>query len=471
MATCFRCHDTRGARPANVTRVTAARDATLLRRATSPTMATGCASTARAPRRRAICVSRATASSSAPSVTARPWRCCPPRHTSGSVRDERPSRRLHGAPRARARAEPGACADVSHAGSLRACHVTKLGSPASGRRSPHPPGWVGLAATDNAHGREAAAIRLVRGLPRRRRPVAVHRLSQVGGVGGIHIHRDGRADSARRDAVPVVPSDRLAAVIRAAIARRDHRDRLCRRRRDRGAQSKSRWPICYVRASAGHVAHVGKIACAACHGRSGFAPPPPRSARAAMPRRDAAAPGSHAPDCQAATASAPTGDHAHELHALPRGRRAVSTPSARTRPPCGDCHRAHRTPSLDPKPCTSATPSSRPSTPARRLPRLPPMHECRGRAAATAARCHTNPAGRTRSASTDARSRRSSQCTGCHVPHDSARRRSSRARRVIARARARAGAHARCTDCHSPHDDAPSACTSCHHEDVKHSRR
>src|SRR3569832_916836 len=45
----------------------------------------------------------------------------------------------------------------------------------------------------------------------------------------------------------------------------------------RDAEPREHVPATYhdVQASAGHVAHVGKVACAQCHGEDGFAPPPP----------------------------------------------------------------------------------------------------------------------------------------------------------------------------------------------------
>ncbi len=53
-----------------------------------------------------------------------------------------------------ARAEPGACATCHTPDRCASCHLAR-GVSGDGKRSPHPPGWVGLAATDNAHGREA----------------------------------------------------------------------------------------------------------------------------------------------------------------------------------------------------------------------------------------------------------------------------------------------------------------------------
>ena len=53
-----------------------------------------------------------------------------------------------------ARAEPGACTTCHSPARCESCHLAK-GIAGNGRRSPHPPGWVGLGATSNEHGREA----------------------------------------------------------------------------------------------------------------------------------------------------------------------------------------------------------------------------------------------------------------------------------------------------------------------------
>lgn len=53
-----------------------------------------------------------------------------------------------------ARAEPGACLTCHQPDRCASCHLAR-GIAGEGRRSPHPPSWVGLSASDNAHGREA----------------------------------------------------------------------------------------------------------------------------------------------------------------------------------------------------------------------------------------------------------------------------------------------------------------------------
>lgn len=53
-----------------------------------------------------------------------------------------------------AKADPGACATCHQPDRCLACHTTRSLA-GDGRASPHPRGWVGLAASDNLHGREA----------------------------------------------------------------------------------------------------------------------------------------------------------------------------------------------------------------------------------------------------------------------------------------------------------------------------
>jgi hypothetical protein len=53
-----------------------------------------------------------------------------------------------------ARSDPGACTTCHAPDRCITCHVEK-GIAATARGNPHPRGWVGLAAADNLHGREA----------------------------------------------------------------------------------------------------------------------------------------------------------------------------------------------------------------------------------------------------------------------------------------------------------------------------
>jgi len=55
-----------------------------------------------------------------------------------------------------ARSDPGACTTCHTPDRCMTCHVAKgVGDMTSGNHNPHPAGWVGLAASDNLHGREA----------------------------------------------------------------------------------------------------------------------------------------------------------------------------------------------------------------------------------------------------------------------------------------------------------------------------
>jgi len=53
-----------------------------------------------------------------------------------------------------AHSEPGTCTTCHQPERCATCHIAK-GVAGDGRRSPHPPGWVGLTASENLHGREA----------------------------------------------------------------------------------------------------------------------------------------------------------------------------------------------------------------------------------------------------------------------------------------------------------------------------
>ncbi|HEY0253214.1 MAG TPA: hypothetical protein VGC41_16885, partial [Kofleriaceae bacterium] len=110
-----------------------------------------------------------------------------------------------------------------------------------------------------------------------------------------------------------------------------------------------------VRASAGHTMHVGKVACAACHGDAGFAPPPPglcatcHAGVMAPLHRDREQPGCQ--DCHGfGPDKAITPTNCMRCHDKPQS--TVHAVGAHRDQPCATCHHAHRTPSLDPKPCT-----------------------------------------------------------------------------------------------------------------------
>jgi len=206
-----------------------------------------------------------------------------------------------------------------------------------------------------------------------------------------------------------------------------------------------------VRASAGHVAHVGKVECSACHDADFHAPAPELCATChasvATPlHRAASAPtcrqchdfgtGTRAPQASCAQCHTEThGDQpcvqCHAPHA-----------SATAMPACTDCHAEQQTLHGGVRGCRDCH----------------RMHETVQRANESCARCHT--------AKTAATSTGHPACTGCHAPHDFA------TSQVAACTSCHAGqpmlGHERCTQCHDPHDDAPKPCASCHRDQVKH---
>src|SRR5690242_2336894 len=100
------------------------------------------------------------------------------------------------------------------------------------------------------------------------------------------------------DAVPPVSPHRIAAVIRAAVVAIGIVAGACR---GTPPTAPEQVPAAYlaVRASAGHVAHVGKITCAACHGDTGFAAPPAAlCARCHASMITPLHPGGNAPSCR-----------------------------------------------------------------------------------------------------------------------------------------------------------------------------
>lgn len=85
-----------------------------------------------------------------------------------------------------AQAAPGTCLACHDQRSCRTCHETKgVSATVAGARNPHPPGWVGIGAGDNAHGRAArrdpANCAACHGGAGEQLCVGCHK---VGGVGG-----------------------------------------------------------------------------------------------------------------------------------------------------------------------------------------------------------------------------------------------------------------------------------------------
>jgi hypothetical protein len=83
-----------------------------------------------------------------------------------------------------ARSDPGACTKCHSPDRCASCHGER-GLVGDRGRNPHPPGWVGLAASDNLHGREArrdpASCASCHGGAGEQLCVSCH---AVGGIGG-----------------------------------------------------------------------------------------------------------------------------------------------------------------------------------------------------------------------------------------------------------------------------------------------
>jgi cytochrome c7-like protein len=83
-----------------------------------------------------------------------------------------------------AKSDPGACTTCHAPDRCASCHTAK-GVAGEGGRNPHPPGWVGIASSENRHGREArrdpAACAACHGGAGESLCVSCH---AVGGVGG-----------------------------------------------------------------------------------------------------------------------------------------------------------------------------------------------------------------------------------------------------------------------------------------------
>jgi len=100
-----------------------------------------------------------------------------------------------------AKSDPGACQQCHQPERCATCHLAR-GIAGEGRRSPHPPGWVGLTAADSAHGREArrdpAACASCHGGAGEALCVSCHK---VGGVGG-NPHPPGFSSRVRMTELP-----------------------------------------------------------------------------------------------------------------------------------------------------------------------------------------------------------------------------------------------------------------------------
>lgn len=243
-----------------------------------------------------------------------------------------------------------------------------------------------------------------------------------------------------------------------------------------------------ARSSPGHVVHVtyGGIPCRDCHD-DGFAAPPADvcdrchdDVRSPLHEAHAAdGLGTARPaclDCHGYAANTPARPWAcMRCHDQAQGA-FVAPVGAHQGEHCGSCHRAHESPSLQPRPCAEChadqvaqggkhgaqTLSADSCLDCHRT------HEPALAASAGCVTCHAaqkkQPIGeRSLFAGHD-------QCTTCHQPHRFARADVRACAdchggvRVVAERR-----HGECTTCHQPHQAAaPRACTSCHRGAVKH---
>ena len=247
-----------------------------------------------------------------------------------------------------------------------------------------------------------------------------------------------------------------------------------------------------VRDSAGHVAHVVKrgVACRDCHGEDGFAPPPldicsrcHPAVRATLhpddPLGHARAPGcqdchgfgatpaeapnsASTPNSASAPNSAITPNNCMRCHRDAQGRQAAV--GAHAGQNCTDCHRAHATPALDPKPCASChADEQNHHAGARSCLDCHQMHEASAVADQNCATCHARQRGKIK-VDDRAITVGHSACTGCHKPHafDAAETVACTTchtrQHVIAPPK-----HASCTSCHAQHEGAAARpCTGCY---------
>ncbi|HLL23043.1 MAG TPA: hypothetical protein VK427_12975, partial [Kofleriaceae bacterium] len=226
-----------------------------------------------------------------------------------------------------------------------------------------------------------------------------------------------------------------------------------------------------VRASAGHTVHVGgkaNVACRDCHGSEGKFESPPAAiceschGTVTTPLHRANL------DCQSChgfgkdlevtpTACMRCHEQSQGWHVKPVGAHAEQ--------PCGDCHRAHQSPSLQAQPCTSCHEDQQRTNHAgtRGCLDCHEMHEPLLSADAGCARCHAQQKGRLR-VTERAITAQHPKCTTCHTPHTFEKAAVAtctschEGKPVLARAK-----HGACESCHAPHDGAKAtSCVSCH---------
>ncbi len=273
-----------------------------------------------------------------------------------------------------------------------------------------------------------------------------------------------------------------------------------------------------ARLAPGHRDHVayGAVACTACHGEAGFAPPAAEVCARCHeqhtplhPERpgglSALSPPPVCVDCHSFTEQLTTEAACMRCHRQPQGLFAdavgihaprsthdeldlaaeptmPTVPTAPTDPAashaaldqatvaCSDCHAPHQRPSLDPKPCQSCHREQRQVRHAGvggdGCQDCHSVHQREHAAADRCIGCHAK--GRPAIDAARALAPGHDLCTTCHKPHSFDREGVAQCKTchdklpVLAEARGLAQGH-RCAGCHDPHAAAaPRACASCH---------
>ncbi len=235
-----------------------------------------------------------------------------------------------------------------------------------------------------------------------------------------------------------------------------------------------------VRESAGHTVHVGKnkLPCSDCHGEA-FETPPLELCEKCHPNTQATVhprdplgkmPSLQCRDCHGFGPDlAVKPPNCMRCHAQAQGSHPAV--GAHSDQKCSDCHRAHGTPSLTPRPCTDCH-AERATQHAglRGCLDCHQMHEDSLAADTGCASCHAKQPGH---AKVDGRAITvgHAKCTSCHTPHQFTQKTVAACttchqnKPVLA-----ATKHASCVSCHQQHEGAaPKACTTCHgNENVQH---
>lgn len=253
-----------------------------------------------------------------------------------------------------------------------------------------------------------------------------------------------------------------------------------------------------VRQAAGHQVHVATnhIACTECHGE-GLAPPPGDLCTACHAEIRATihldsglatiVPRPQCQDCHGFVDREIRPTACMRCHDRAQGRHLAVGAHRDER--CGDCHRAHATPSLAPPPCESCHEAHRTAHAGMRGCRdCHSVHETATAADARCATCHAKLRGAAHvelrhsptgsidlsphspggSAAHPGDSHR--KCTTCHRPHAFGKTETARCDSCHTAQRPPAATkHGACTTCHAPHDAAqPRPCASCHVQRTSH---